>query len=52
MAGDIGIVIVAHGQLAHEYKAAVEHVVGPQSNIVAVSIAAECDRRKLKFVRR
>ena len=44
MAGDIGIVIVAHGQLAHEYRAAVEHVVGPQRNIVAVSIAAECDR--------
>ena len=44
MAGDIGIVIVAHGQLAHEYRAAVEHVVGAQSNIVAVSIAAECDR--------
>ncbi|MDG1764803.1 MAG: PTS fructose transporter subunit IIA [Paracoccaceae bacterium] len=44
MAGDIGIVIVAHGQLAREYRAAVEHVVGTQSNIVAVSIAAECDR--------
>ena len=44
MAGDIGIVIVAHGQLAHEYRAAVEHVVGNQSNILAVSIAAECDR--------
>ena len=44
MAGDIGIVIVAHGQLAHEYRAAVEHVVGPQPNIVAVSIAAESDR--------
>ena len=44
MAGDIGIVIVAHGQLAHEYRAAVEHVVGPQPNIVAISIAAECDR--------
>jgi len=44
MADDIGIVIVAHGQLAHEYKAAVEHVVGLQPNIVAVSIAAECDR--------
>ena len=44
MAVDIGIVIVAHGQLAQEYRAAVEHVVGTQSNIVAVSIAAECDR--------
>ena len=46
MAGNIGIVIVAHGQLAHEYKAAVEHVVGAQPNIVAISIAAECDRNK------
>lgn len=44
MAVDIGIVIVAHGQLAQEYRAAVEHVVGTQSNIVAVSIAAEYDR--------
>ena len=44
MAVDIGIVIVAHGQLAREYRAAVEHVVGTQSNIVAVSIAAEYDR--------
>jgi len=44
MADDIGIVIVAHGQLAHEYRAAVEHVVGPQPNIVAVSIDAEFDR--------
>ncbi len=44
MVGNIGIVIVAHGQLAHEYRAAVEHVVGPQPNIVAVSIAADCDR--------
>ena len=52
MVGDIGIVIVAHGQLAHEYRAAVEHVVGPQPNIVAVSIAAECDRltKNLKSV--
>lgn len=40
----IGIVIVAHGGLAKEYLAAVEHVVGRQTGIVSVSIEAECDR--------
>ncbi len=40
----IGIVIVAHGGLAKEYLAAVEHVVGNQPGITAVSVAAECDR--------
>jgi len=37
-------VIVAHGGLANEYLAAIEHVVGKQNNIKAISIAAECDR--------
>lgn len=40
----IGIVIVAHGGLAKEYLAAVEHVIGKQEGIRAISIAAECDR--------
>ena len=40
----IGIVIVAHGGLALEYLAAVEHVVGEQPGIRAISIKAECDR--------
>lgn len=40
----IGIVIVAHGGLAREYLAAVEHVVGKQSGILAVSIEANHDR--------
>lgn len=40
----IGIVIVAHGGLAREYLAALEHVVGKQQGLTAVSIAAECDR--------
>lgn len=40
----IGVVIVAHGGLAKEYLAAVEHVVGKQDGIKAISIAAECDR--------
>jgi len=42
----IGIVIVAHGGLAREYLAAVEHVVGRQEGIRVVSIAAEHDRLK------
>lgn len=40
----IGIVIVGHGGLAKEYLAAVEHVIGKQTGIRAISIAAECDR--------
>ncbi|SEP81818.1 PTS sugar transporter subunit IIA [Thalassovita taeanensis] len=40
----IGIVIVAHGGLAKEYLAAIEHVVGAQSGIRAISIEAEHDR--------
>ena len=40
----IGIVIVGHGRLAEEYLAAIEHVMGAQAGIKAVSIAAECDR--------
>ncbi|SLN45384.1 PTS sugar transporter subunit IIA [Roseisalinus antarcticus] len=40
----IGIVIVAHGGLAREYLAAVEHVVGPQEGIRAIAIAPDDDR--------
>lgn len=40
----IGIVIVAHGGLAHEYLAAVEHVVGSQTGVRAIAIEPDCDR--------
>lgn len=40
----IGIVIVAHGGLAREYLAAVEHVVGTQQGIQSIAIEADCDR--------
>lgn len=40
----IGIVIVAHGGLAREYLAAVEHVVGPQSAVRAIAIEDDHDR--------
>ena len=40
----IGIVIVAHGGLAREYLAAIEHVVGRQDGIRAISIEPDHDR--------
>ena len=40
----IGIVIVAHGGLAREYLNAVEHVVGRQNGIRAISIEPDHDR--------
>jgi mannose PTS system EIIA component len=40
----IGIVIVAHGGLAREYLLAVEHVVGPQQGVRAITIEDDHDR--------
>ncbi|NIZ15296.1 PTS sugar transporter subunit IIA [Phaeobacter sp. HF9A] len=40
----IGIVIVAHGGLAQEYVAAVEHVVGHQPALMAIAIGPDDDR--------
>ncbi|MEM7614685.1 MAG: PTS fructose transporter subunit IIA [Pseudomonadota bacterium] len=37
----IGIVIVAHGGLAREYLAAMEHVVGKRPGTCAISIGAD-----------
>ncbi len=42
----IGIVIVAHGGLAREYVAAVEHVVGPQAQMRAITIEDVHDRSR------
>jgi mannose PTS system EIIA component len=39
----IGLVLVTHGQLAVEFKAAMEHVVGEQSCVETICIAAEDD---------
>jgi PTS system mannose-specific IIA component len=39
----IGMVLVTHGRLAVEFIAALEHVVGPQSQIQAVCIGPEDD---------
>jgi PTS system mannose-specific IIA component len=45
----IGLVLVTHGRLAVEFRAALEHVVGPQTQIETVSIGPDDDverRRK------
>ena len=40
----IGIVIVAHGGLAAEYLAAIEHVMGSQLGVKAIAIQADHNR--------
>lgn len=42
----IGIVIVTHGNLAQEFKLALEHIVGPQENMATINIAADDDMEK------
>ena len=39
----IGLVLVTHGQLAEEFRRAVEHVVGPQEQFETVSLGADDD---------
>lgn len=39
----IGMVLVTHGQLATEFRAALEHVVGPQSQLETIAIGPEDD---------
>jgi PTS system mannose-specific IIA component len=42
----IGLVLVTHGQLATEFRAAMEHVVGPQDAIETISIGADDDMER------
>ena len=39
----IGLVLVTHGRLAEEFKAALEHIVGPQTDVATVCIGADDD---------
>lgn len=39
----IGLVIVSHGGLAAEFRAALEHVVGPQKQLATVAIGPDDD---------
>jgi PTS system mannose-specific IIA component len=42
----IGLVIVTHGGLATEFRAALEHIVGPQSQLETVSIGPDDDMER------
>src|ERR1700694_5512253 len=53
----IGLVIVTHGRLAGEFRAALEHVVGPQSQIEAITIGPDdngeqCRKNIIEAVKR
>ncbi len=39
----IGLVIVTHGGLAREFLSAMEHVVGPQSDVIPICIGPDDD---------
>lgn len=39
----IGLVLVTHGRLAHEFRAALEHIVGPQAQTETIAIAPDDD---------
>ena len=39
----IGLVIITHAELAREFKAALEHVVGPQQQLETLSIGPDDD---------
>ena len=39
----IGMVLVTHGELATQFRAALEHVVGPQKQVATISIGPEDD---------
>lgn len=39
----IGMVLVTHGELATQFRAALEHVVGPQKQVATISIGPDDD---------
>lgn len=42
----IGMVLVTHGELATQFRAALEHVVGPQKQVATVSIGPDDDMER------
>ncbi len=42
----IGMVLVSHGRLAEEFRAALIHVVGPQSQLAVINIEADDDMER------
>jgi len=45
----IGLVLVTHGGLAHEFRLALEHVVGPQNQMDTISIGPDDDMEKRRL---
>ena len=39
----IGLVLVTHGRLAEEFRTALEHIVGPQRQLITISLGADDD---------
>lgn len=44
----LGIILVTHGNLASEFIAAAEHVVGPQEQMRAICISPDADMEKMR----
>ncbi len=42
----IGLLLVTHGQLAGEFRLALEHVVGPQTHLETIAIGPDDDMEK------
>ncbi len=45
----IGLVLVTHGHLAEEFRAALEHVVGPQKAISTIAIGPDDDMEQRRL---
>jgi PTS system mannose-specific IIA component len=45
----IGVVIVTHGNLAREFRAALEHVVGPQEQMATICIQPDDDMEERRL---
>lgn len=44
----IGLVLVAHGRLAEEFRSALEHIVGPQQQLATLSMGADADVESMR----
>ncbi len=42
----IGLILVTHGRLAEEFRAALEHIVGAQTHLGTIAIAPDDDMEK------
>ena len=45
----IGVVLVSHENIAKEMLSVIQHIVGPQENLIAISIFPEDDMEKKRL---